>query len=193
MARYAAICQSCGIVPIVEPEVIYDGDHTIERSQEVTQYAIEVCMAMLQAYRVDLAGVILKTSMVLAGKTAAQQSTPEEVAKATVAVLKAAVPDRIAGIVFLSGGQSPLQARDNLQAIGSLGAQPWPITYSFSRAVQDPAMKAWGGKDENIGAAQSIYFEFTKNDSLARQGKFVPSAHEATSSTDMAATPTQDA
>ena len=190
MARYAAICQSAGIVPIVEPEVIYDSNHSLDRSKEVTQEAIQICIAMLQAYRVDLTGVILKTSMVLAGKTAEQQSTPQEVATATLEVLKAAVPSEIAGIVFLSGGQTPLQARDNLQAIGSLGKQAWPITYSFSRAVQDPAMKAWGGKDENIQNAQATYFEFTKNASLARQGKFVASANEAT---DMAATPTQDA
>jgi fructose-bisphosphate aldolase class I len=189
MARYAAICQSCGIVPIVEPEVIYDSDHTIERSAEVTQKAIEVCMAMLQAYRVDLTGVILKTSMVLAGKGATTQSTPEEVSKATLDVLRASVPKEIAGIVFLSGGQTPAQARDNLQAIGSQGAQPWPITFSFSRAVQDPAMKAWGGKDENVIAAQTTYFEYTKNASLARQGKFTPSTDDTV---DMAATATQD-
>lgn len=189
MARYAAICQSCNIVPIVEPEVIYDSDHSIERAAEVTQKAIEVCMAMLQAYRVDLTGVILKTSMVLAGKGAATQSTPEEVSKATLDVLHASVPEEIAGIVFLSGGQTPAQARDNLQAIGSQGTQPWPITFSFSRAVQDPAMKAWGGKDENVTAAQTTYFEYTKNASLARQGKFTPTTNDAP---DMAATATQD-
>lgn len=172
MARYAAICQTAGIVPIVEPEVMYDGDHSIDQAEEATKDAITVLIQMLQAYRVDLSGVILKTSMVLAGKGAAQQSTPDEVATATLRVLKAAVPETMAGIVFLSGGQTPDQARDNLQAIGAKGEQAWPITFSFSRAVQDPAMQAWAGKAENVPAAQQIYFGLTQNVSKARHGQY---------------------
>lgn len=191
MARYAAICQTAGIVPIVEPEIIYDGDHTIEQSEEATKDAIAVLVQMMQAYRVDLAGVILKTSMVLAGKTSAQQSSGEVVATATLRVLKAVVPENLAGIVFLSGGQTPEQARDNLQAIGAQGEQPWPLTFSFSRAVQDPAMQAWAGKAENVPAAQKIYFELTQNVSRARHGKYQPTTQDQTGSDFVS--PTQDA
>ncbi|MEI7818633.1 MAG: class I fructose-bisphosphate aldolase [bacterium] len=172
MARYAAMCQTAGIVPIVEPEVIYDSEHTLDQSAEATQAAIEVLMAMLQAYRVDLRGVILKTSMILAGKPSATQTASEEVASRSIEVLTAAVPHNLAGIVFLSGGQTPDQARDNLQAIGMLGSQPWPITFSYSRAVQDPAMQAWAGKSDNIAAAQKIYFGLTRDNAMARHGEY---------------------
>jgi fructose-bisphosphate aldolase class I len=127
---------------------------------------------MLKAYRVDLSGCIVKTSMVLAGKQSGATSSPDEVAEHTLVVLNEAIPATMGGVVFLSGGQTPEQARDNLQAIGSRGKQPWPITFSFSRAVQDPAMKAWAGKSENVANAQKIYFELTKACAEARQGKF---------------------
>ncbi len=172
MARYASLCQTAGIVPIVEPEIIYDGSQTLEQAKEATQTAVGLLMAMLQAYRVDLSGAILKTSMVLAGKKQPTQSTPEEVAQATMAVLQAAVPKELAGIVFLSGGQTPEQARNNLQAIGSLGKQSWPITFSFSRAVQDPAMQAWAGKQENVTHAQEIYLGLTRDNAQARHGEY---------------------
>lgn len=189
MARYAAICQTAGIVPIVEPEVMYDGDHTIFRAHEVTEAAIKLLVSILKAYRVDLTGTILKTSMVLAGKAAQTQSTPAEVAEHTLAVLKAAVPADMAGIVFLSGGQTPTQARDNLQAIGAAGPQAWPITFSFSRAVQDPAMKAWLGKAENVKAAQDIYLTLSRDVAAARNGEYKA---EATQSADSFVSPTQD-
>lgn len=172
MARYAAICQTNGIVPIVEPEIIYDGDHTLEQAAEATTDAISLLMDMLQAYRVDLSGVILKTSMVLAGKANATATAPDQVARATLKTLNATVPKTIAGIVFLSGGQKPEQARDNLQAIGVSGGQPWPITYSFSRAVQDPALQTWAGRSENVVAAQKIYLSLTRDVSLAQHGAF---------------------
>ncbi len=172
MARYASVCQTAGIVPIVEPEVMYDGEHTIFRAHEVTEAALKLLVQLLRAYRVDLNNCIVKTSMVLAGKSAPTQSTPAEVAEHTLTVLTAALPPEIGGVVFLSGGQTPVQARDNLQAIGLAGKQPWPITFSFSRAVQDPAMKEWAGKQENIPAAQKIYFELTRDCALARDGKF---------------------
>ncbi len=189
MARYAAICQTAGIIPIVEPEVMYDGDHTIFRAHEVTEAAIKLLISLLQAYRVDLTGVILKTSMVLAGKAAPTQSTPEEVAEHTLAVLNAAAPKELAGIVFLSGGQTPTQARDNLQAIGSAGEQPWPITFSFSRAVQDPAMKAWLGKAENTRAAQDIYLNLSRDVAAARHGEYKTASQ---GSDDNFVSPTQD-
>lgn len=172
MARYAALCQSAGIVPIVEPEVIYDGSHSLSEAKDATQAAVGLLMAMLQAYRVDLKGTILKTSMVLAGKQAQTQSTPDEVAEATLTMLTSTVPKELAGIVFLSGGQTPEQARNNLQAMGAKGQQPWPITFSFSRAVQDPAMQAWGGKPENIKKAQEIYLGLTRDNALARHGEY---------------------
>lgn len=189
MARYAAMCQTAGIVPIVEPEVMYDGEHTIFRAHEVTEAALKLLVQMLKAYRVDLTGCVLKTSMVLAGKAAPTQSTPEEVAEHTLAVLNAAVPKEMAGVVFLSGGQTPQQARDNLQAIGAAGKQPWPITFSFSRAVQDPAMKAWLGKPENVSAAQEIYLGLTRDVAMARHGEYTA---DATKAADDFVSPTQD-
>ena len=190
MARYAAICQSNGIVPIIEPEVIYDGNHSLEQAQTTTQAVIELLMAMLKAYRVDLGGTILKTSMVLAGKGQAQPSTPEEVAQATLQVLNQAVPKELAGIVFLSGGQTPTQARDNLQAIGASGPQAWPITFSYSRAVQDPAMQAWAGKPDNVSAAQAIYFNLTRDNGLARHGELT--TEPESKADDNFVSPTQD-
>lgn len=175
MARYAAICQTNGIVPIVEPEVLYDGTQSLDTAHTATKTVIALLMQLLQGYRVDLRGTILKTSMVLAGKQSGQQSTPEEVADHTLKVLHDSVPAELAGIVFLSGGQTPEQARDNLQAIGTRGDQPWPITFSYSRAVQDPAMKAWAGKADNITKAQAIYEALTHDVSLARHGKFINS------------------
>ncbi|MCC7543201.1 fructose-bisphosphate aldolase class I [bacterium] len=172
MARYAAMCQTVGIVPIVEPEVLYEGSHTITEAKEATRAAIGLLMAMLQAYRVDLTGTILKTSMVLAGKQTDTPSKPEEVAQATLEVLHAAVPKELAGIVFLSGGQTPEQVRNNLQAVGARGEQPWPITFSFSRAVQDPAMQAWAGKAENVKNAQEIYLGLTRDNAQARHGEY---------------------
>lgn len=172
MARYASLCQSTNIVPIVEPEVLYDGMHSIEDAHRTTASILELLVRMLQAYRVDLSGCILKTSMILAGKQSDRQSRPEEVAEHTLATLNKTIPKTTGGIVFLSGGQTPEQARDNLQAIGASGEQPWPITFSFSRAVQDPAMQAWAGKAENISQSQKKYFELTKACSQARHGSF---------------------
>lgn len=172
MARYASLCQSHKIVPIVEPEILYDGPQGLERAHATTSAALQLLVQMLKAYRVDLSGCILKTSMVLAGKKSGEASSPQEVAEHTLAVLHEAIPTGMAGVVFLSGGQSPEQARDNLQAIGAQGEQPWPITFSYSRAVQDPAMKAWAGKPENLAKAQAIYAQLTHNVSLARHGQY---------------------
>lgn len=182
MARYASMCQTANIVPIVEPEVLYDGSHNIEESRRTTEAAVKLLIQMLKAYRVDLSGCILKTSMVLAGKASQTASTPQEVAENTLAMLNSAVPADMAGIVFLSGGQTTEQARNNLQAIGASGKQPWPITFSFSRAVQDIPMKTWAGKSENIGAAQKQYFELTRDCALARHGEYQTTQNESNDS-----------
>ena len=173
LARYVTLVQAAGMVPIVEPEVLYDGQHSIKSSQEVTSQVLRILFDTLKAYRVDLSGIILKTSMVLAGKANPHQSKPEEVAKTTLQVLKERVPEEIGGIVFLSGGQSPTQATNNLNAIGLAGPQPWPISFSFSRAVQEPALNAWQGKSKNIRLAQNQFIELLRANSEAREGKYL--------------------
>ena len=172
MARYASLAQAAGIVPIVEPEVLYDGAHSQKACKDTLSTVLRILFELLTAYRVDLTGVILKSSMVLAGKENPKQADPHDVATATLQVFNDRVPTDLAGIVFLSGGQSPDMATANLNAIGSAGKQPWPITFSFSRAVQDPAMQKWNGKSENVAEAQSIFAELIANNSLARDGKF---------------------
>lgn len=171
MARYACIVQSAGMVPIVEPEVLYEGEHSIAESAKVTELVLNVLFELLKAYRVDLTGLILKTSMVLAG-TENTMSKPGEVASHTLKVLNRAVPKEVAGIVFLSGGQSPQQATENLNAIGLSSTQPWPITYSYSRAVQDPVLKLWRGKAANTKKAQTKFAQLLAQNSAARNGEF---------------------
>lgn len=159
MARYATLVQDADMVPIVEPEVLYEGNHSIRECSGALSTTLRILFETLQAYKVDLSGLILKTSMVLAGSSNPNQSTPEEVTQATLQVLSERVPKEVGGIVFLSGGQSPEQATDNLSTITKAGKQPWPITFSFSRAVQDPALKTWAGNAQNTAQAQA---EFTK-------------------------------
>ena len=171
MARYASIAQSANMVPIVEPEVLYEGNHTIEQSAKATQKIIKILFEELAKLKVSLSGAILKTSMVLAG-TKSVMSKPTEVADATLKVLNNSVPKEVAGIVFLSGGQSPEQATANLNAIGLKGEQPWPITYSYSRAVQDPVLKLWRGKEVNTKKAQAIFSKLLAQNSAARNGQF---------------------
>jgi fructose-bisphosphate aldolase class I len=174
MARYASLVQAAGMVPIVEPEVLYDGSHSLKACQDALSQVLKVLFDLLLAYKVDLSGVILKSSMVLAGKDNPQQATPAEVANATLQVFNQRVPKELAGIVFLSGGQSPEMATANLNAIGKAGRQPWPITFSYSRAVQDPVMSMWAGKAENAAKAQAIFEQLLANNSAARDGKFEP-------------------
>jgi fructose-bisphosphate aldolase class I len=174
MARYASLVQAAGMVPIVEPEVLYDGTHSIKACKDALDTVLRVLFDLLVAYKVDLGGVILKSSMVLAGKENADQASPVDVANATLVVFNARVPKEVAGIVFLSGGQTPDMATANLNAIGKAGKQPWPITFSFSRAVQDPAMKAWNGKAENVTKAQAILAGLLANNSAARNGQYTP-------------------
>lgn len=171
MARYASMAQTAGMVPIVEPEVLYEGDHSIDTATRTTSEALKVLFEMLELLKVDLSGLILKTSMVLAG-TQNTMSTPKEVADYTLKVLNKSVPRAVGGIVFLSGGQTPEQASANLNAIGQSGHQPWPITYSFSRAVQDPVMKLWKGKAINTKKAQTKFIQLLAQNSAARNGEY---------------------
>ncbi len=144
LARYAALCQEAGIVPIVEPELLMDGDHGLERCAQATSYVLEAVFGQLRAQGVDLAGIVLKPNMVVAGLACPQQPSAQEVAEATLAVLRAHVPDDVPGIAFLSGGQRPEVATANLAAI-AVQDTPWKITFSFGRALVDPALRAWAG------------------------------------------------
>lgn len=173
MARYAALCHEAGIVPMVEPEVLFDGPHSIETAEEVTTRVIRKLFEMLSWYNVDLSGVILKTSMVLAGNEHEVQSSAEEVAEATVRTLTASVPKEVAGVVFLSGGQTWQRATLNLNAISQFeGELPWPTTFSFSRAIEEPILEAWRGKNENIEAAGHAMLHRLKMNSLAEMGQY---------------------
>lgn len=172
MARYASIVQSIGMVPIVEPEVLYEGKHNIEASAKTTALVLRILFEHLAAYKVDLTGLILKSSMVLAG-IKNTTSRPDEVASYTLKVFHNTVPKEVAGIVLLSGGQQPHQATENLNSIGLSGPQPWPITYSFSRAVQDPVLKIWRGKTEYTKKAQTKFAHTLAQNSAARNGEYV--------------------
>lgn len=175
LARYARLCQEAGIVPIVEPEVIYEGTHDIARAEEVTKLTIKTLFAVLIQYRVDLKALILKTSMVLAGNQSGKVSTPEEVAEATLRTLNEAVPSSVAGIVFLSGGQTPEQVTANFNAIGKLekesGGLPWPLAFSFSRGIEQPVQETWKGREENISTAQQKLIEVLERNCKADGGQ----------------------
>ena len=173
MARYAALCQEVDIVPIVEPEVLMDGDHTIERCFEVTEEVLEEHFEELERQRVALEGTILKASMVIAGKKASKQASVEEVADQTVRLLTAEVPKNLTGIVFLSGGQSDELATANLNAMNKLGKHPWPLSFSYGRALQNAALKIWAADTKaNVAKAQAALLFRSKMNALATQGKY---------------------
>ena len=172
MAEYVLIAQENGIVPMVEPEVMFPGSHTLEEAEEVTTRTLHILFSTLKKYKVDMKGLILKSSMVLAGDTYTEQTSPDDVASATLRTFKLSVPRDVGGIVFLSGGQTPKRATENLQAIASFGKQSWPITFSYSRAIQEPVLVAWQGKPENIPLAQKVLLYRSKMNSLAQQGKY---------------------
>ncbi|MFN2496551.1 MAG: class I fructose-bisphosphate aldolase [Pseudonocardiaceae bacterium] len=153
LARYAALCQEAGVVPIVEPEVLMDGDHTIARCAEVTMATLEQVFAELDEAGVDVAGMVLKPNMVVSGNKSGEQVGPEQVAEQTVAVLRAVLPEALAGGAFLSGGQSPEEATANLAAMQA-HTTPWPLTFSFGRALVDPALKAWHGDPALVAEGQ---------------------------------------
>ncbi|MGO1500756.1 MAG: class I fructose-bisphosphate aldolase [Marinobacter sp.] len=171
LARYAALCQSIGIVPIVEPEVLMDGDHTIERSAEVNEAVIAEVFNALRRHRVQLETMILKPSMVTPGKECAKAS-PEEVAEATLCVLRKVVPAAVPGISFLSGGQTPEEATLNLNALNSLGRLPWCLSFSYGRALQEPAQKAWAGKLDNKNATQQAMLKRARLNGAASSGDY---------------------
>ena len=159
-------------MPIVEPEVIMDGSHSIERCEEVTEHTLRVVFAELALQNVALEGIILKPSMVISGTLNPVQASVEEVAKRTVAVLKRTVPAAVPGIAFLSGGQSDELATQHLDAMNKLGNLPWALTYSYGRALQAAAQDAWRGKAENVAAAQAAFSKRARLNGLAAQGKY---------------------
>ena len=174
LARYAALCQDADIVPIVEPEVLMDGGHDIDRCEEVTTLALTAVFARLQEAHVDLTGIVLKPNMVTPGTTSAKRADATEIAARTVRVLKATVPSAVAGIAFLSGGQADVEATANLNAINLVGGTPWPLTFSYGRALQAAPQKAWAGKAGNIGAAQQAFSHRAQMNSLASLGTWKP-------------------
>lgn len=172
LARYAALAQAAGLVPIVEPEVLYDGHHSLEQSSHTIVKVMTVLFQVLLAYRVDLQGLILKSAMALPGKDDNRSNDPQAVADATLSAFASSVPHSVGGVVFLSGGQTPVQATQNLAAITARGPQPWPLTFSYSRAVQEPAMKLWLGRADNVRAAQDAFAERLRLNAAARAGQY---------------------
>lgn len=174
LARYAVICQEHGIVPIVEPEVLIDGDHTIERCAEVSEAVLHAVFHALHRHGAMLEGMLLKPSMVIPGKEHPQKAAPVEVAKATVRILRRTVPAAVPSINFLSGGQTPEEATANLNAINAeFGASaPWALSFSYARALQQPAMAAWRGKAENRDKAQQAFRHRARLTSAARKGEY---------------------
>ncbi|HEA53299.1 hypothetical protein LCGC14_0585580 [marine sediment metagenome] len=171
LARYAALCQAIGIVPIVEPEVLMDGDHTIERSAHVNEAVITEVFNALGRHRVHLETMILKPSMVTPGSGCAKASA-DEVAEATLRVLRRVVPAAVPGINFLSGGQTPEEATLNLNAMNSRGPQPWSLSFSYGRALQEPAQKAWAGKLDNGNAVQNAMLKRARLNGAACSGEY---------------------
>jgi fructose-bisphosphate aldolase class I len=174
LARYAALCQEASIVPMIEPEVLLDGGHSVERSEEVTEAALRATYAACAAHNVSVEHLILKTSMVVSGKDHARQAPVDEVAERTVRVLKRTVPAAQPGIVFLSGGQSDEAATAHLNAMAAMKGLPWPLTFSYSRALQNPALNTWRGQPSNVAAAQKAFYHRAHMNGLASQGKWKP-------------------
>ncbi len=180
LARYAAICQEQSIVPIVEPEVLIDGNHTIDRCAEVTEAVLHEVFHALHRHRLILEYALLKPSMVVPGKGHAQQAAPSEVAAYTIRTLRRTVPAAVPGIFFLSGGQTPAEATANLDAMNRLGAQPWQLSFSYGRALQDPALKAWKGQAANAHETQNALLKRARLNGAARDGKYVPALEDST-------------
>jgi len=174
LARYAALCQEAGLVPIVEPEVLMDGDHDIHASSKTTGRVLQAVYTELHDQRIDYRGTLLKPNMVLSGYDASERASAQEVAEATLDCFYRHVPAAVPGIVFLSGGQSDEDATANLNAMNAMGPHPWQLSFSYGRALQAPALKAWAGKPENVPAAQRAYYHRAKMNSAARTGMYVP-------------------
>jgi len=177
LARYAALCQEAGIVPMVEPEVLMDGEHDLEVCYDVTEATLRSLFGSLYEHNVMLEGTILKASMVISGKSCPEQASAEEVAEATVRCLKAAVPAALPGIVFLSGGQTDEQATAHLNAMNQIGPHPWPLSFSYGRAMQSAALKLWAkDMDKNFVEAQKIVALRAKENGLAALGQWQKAA-----------------
>ena len=174
LARYAALCQEASIVPMIEPEVLLDGGHSIERCEEVTEATLRATYTAMVSQNVSIEHLILKTSMVVSGKANARQAGVDEVAERTVRVLKRTVPGAQPGIVFLSGGQPDVSATAHLNAMASMKNLPWPLTFSYSRALQNPALNAWKGQSTNVAAAQKAFHHRAQMNGLAAEGKWKP-------------------
>ena len=172
LARYAALCQELDIVPIVEPEVLMDGAHDIERCEVVTSMALEEVFTELDAHRVLFEGMLLKPNMVIPGMKCTRQESVQRVAEATIRCMTRYVPAAVPGIVFLSGGQSAQDATDHLNAINMMGPHPWEVSFSYGRALQAPVLAAWKGQEGNLADAQKTFFKRCKLNGLARDGKY---------------------
>eukprot|EP01133_Synstelium_polycarpum_P015279 gene15279-18088_t len=180
LARYAAICQSCGLVPIVEPEILMDGTHSIEDSARITEAVLSHVFKALADHHVMLEGALLKPNMVLNGTTNNSPATPERVGELTVRTLQRTVPPALTGVVFLSGGQTEIEATANLNAMNKLPNRPWALSFSFGRALQASVIKTWNGKPENVEEARKVYIHRALCNSLAQLGKYT--GEEATAS-----------
>jgi fructose-bisphosphate aldolase, class I len=174
LARYAALCQEAEIVPIVEPEVLMDGAHTLERCEEVTDAVLAEVFARLRAHRVYLEGIVLKPNMVISGQKCPERAGPGQVAEATVRCLKRHVPAAVPGIAFLSGGQSETEATLHLDLVNRIGSLPWALSFSYGRALQASALAAWGGAAAHLSAAQREFVKRARMNGLATQGKYDP-------------------
>jgi fructose-bisphosphate aldolase class I len=174
LARYAALCQEADLVPIVEPEVLQDGTHTIAESRKATGRVLQAVYTELHDQRLDFRGTLLKPNMVLSGYDASNRASADEVAEVTLECFYKHVPAAVPGIVFLSGGQSDEDATAHLNAMNARGPHPWQLSFSYGRALQAPALKAWGGKEENVEAAQRAYYHRAKMNGAARTGMYAP-------------------
>jgi fructose-bisphosphate aldolase class I len=172
LARYAALCQEAGLVPIVEPEVLMEGDHDQARCEAVTGAALAETFSQLRQHGVALEGILLKPNMVTSGAAASHRAGIQAVAEATLRCFREVVPAAVPGIVFLSGGQSDVEATAHLDAMNRLGPHPWPLSYSYGRALQAPALAAWAGKSENIAKAQAIFAHRARCNGAARDGRW---------------------
>ncbi|MFQ5547273.1 MAG: class I fructose-bisphosphate aldolase [Woeseia sp.] len=172
LARYAALCQEAGIVPIVEPEVLMDGDHGIERCEEVTAATLDAVFAQQRAHRVALEGIVLKPNMVISGSEASDRADPRTVAQATLRCLKAHVPAEVPGIAFLSGGQTAEEATEHLGLMNRMGGLPWELSFSYGRALQAPALDAWRGNEANFTAGQAALYKRARLNGLAHLGEY---------------------
>ncbi|MFA5030459.1 MAG: class I fructose-bisphosphate aldolase [Patescibacteria group bacterium] len=172
MARYAALAQEAGIVPIVEPEVLINGDHNLATSEAVTTRVLRATFEQLHAHHVDVTGIILKSSMAISGNACVIQATPEEIAEATIRMFETTVPHEVPGIVFLSGGQGAVQATVNLNAINKASRGSWKISFSYARALQGPSLEIWKGKPENVPAAQKEFLKRLRANVKANAGTY---------------------